>query len=201
MSGTSNATTGFFEGQQMEAWSAYGLAYEKTTQSYRDLWKTLLAIHGVILGISAGIMSRTAYGPDAFLIAAWIAELCSIFLGLFVFKLDIDIESDNALRNALFQYDVGGLGMKRQQGMLDEKTLAQYMTASFVKRLPDYPWSDDYKKLAQTLRSKLPSSQLVPIPERKKIVRRVMAAQKRMVQGFYALSLLGFLLLLLSVLL
>ena len=193
----------FWLDSQSENIRGFGTAQEGIKQSYRDLWKTLIGLHGVILGISIGLMGYKGANPDVFLISTWVSEVISIVLGLVIFKVDIDIERAKKLNDFLFQYDINEISMKESQGKFigDETRREGLIVAAFTRYDPDQSfWSDQAKKWAETYESELPTFNWFKERKMSKIAKCARATHRPMISLFYIISWLSFALLLLSIL-
>lgn len=193
----------FWPDAQTDNIRRFAAARESVKQSYRDLWKTLIGIHGVILGISIALMAYKGANPNVFLVCTWISQVISIFLGLVIFKVDIDIESATESRDFLFRYDMNEISMKEEQGEFigDEVRRQGLIVAALMKCDPDQSSrSDKATEWARTYECELPTFNWLKERKMSQIAKCAKVTHRPMVSLFYIISWLSFGLLLLSIL-
>lgn len=183
---------------------------ENVKESTRDLWKSIISIHGTILGISISLMAYLKNDPNSLLLATWVIQIACITLGLLIFKLDIDREFKHGLNSVQFGMDMNEINERHARGEFLGKEAERegLITASLMKfelsaqgTLGPH-WTELAKKLYAEYEPKLPSSKyFTSLKETglRKVHKVLKREHPRLVSVFYFLSLAAFILLLLSV--
>lgn len=180
------------------------VAQKHHRESHRDLWKTLIGVHSVVLGISGGLMAYSGMQPSNFLIASWICVASALLLGFSVLKIDIDQELDHELKYYQFLHNLHVLSQRKEAGEFaqDSARWEGLIIATFVEFIPDrLVWTPMAKEMHTKYKSELPGSKHASRPRRSGVNRFMFRAYPSIAQGFYLVSLLGLTMLVLSVIL
>lgn len=177
-----------------------------------DLWKTIIMIHSIILGFSAGLTRYLKTTPNFFLKLAWILMIVSIGLGFLIFKLYIDLKTRGTLASFKFSTDMNAFNLSDVKGEFKEdKEKKIGMTAAIFMNLESeritsekdkLRFTDHAKELAQKYKGELQSSKLFKEIEKTRIhtiKEFFLKNSSKFINAFYISSLLAFLTLLLSI--
>lgn len=178
-----------------------------------DLWKSLITIHALILGISGALMGYLKATPDWLLILTWLLQIISIGLGLLIFKLYIDWKAISNLASFKCSMDMNEyllsdtkdefIGNKEKRfGMLIAILMNRISDSRFSEE--DKPkWTEYAEKLAEKYKGELKSSKLF-LEVKKTKIRNIweffVKNTPTLISLFYVLSVLAFVTLLLSIL-
>lgn len=178
-----------------------------------DLWKSIIMIHGVVLGFSAGITRYLRITPNFFLKLAWVLMIISIGLGFLMFKLYIDQKTKWTLASFKFSMDMTALNLSDLKGgfkaNLDKKigmATAIFMNLESERGVPEKDktrFTDRAKELAKKHKAELESSKIFKETEKTRlhaIKEFLVKNNSKFINAFYISSFLAFLTLLLSIL-
>jgi hypothetical protein len=178
-----------------------------------DLWKSMITIHALILGVSVALMGYLKATPDWLLILTWVIQIISIGLGLLIFKLYIDWRAINSIESFKVLTDMNEFRLSETKGEFigkEEKKIGMF-TAIWMNRLSDPrfsekekpKWTEYVKELAKKYKGELISSKLF-LEVKKTKIRRIweffLKKLPKLISVFYFLSVLAFVTLLLSIL-
>jgi hypothetical protein len=178
-----------------------------------DLWKSIITIHSVILGVSVALMGYLKTSPNWLLTLTWVIQIISIGVGFLIFKLYIDWKTKNSLESFKFSTDINTFLLSDMKGEFigeKEKKIGMF-TAILMNRLSDprIPekhkriWSKYAEDLAKKYKGELESSKLFLEIKKTKIQgiwEFFLKNTPKLINGFYILSALAFTTLLLSIL-
>jgi len=153
----------------LETQSEYLKKFEKELGGVEDLtiglWKSIITIHSVILGVSVAISGYLEVPPNFFLKSAWILMIFAIGLGFFIFKFYIDQKRKGAWTSLRFSMDMNALHLSDVKGEFsgnEEKKIGMFV-AIIMNQESDFGipeknqlrWTDDAKKLAKRYKGEL----------------------------------------------
>lgn len=152
----------FWHNQQTEASQKMQVELEKSKDLSLDLWKTIIATHSTILGMSLSLVAYMGNQPNKFLVATWITQILSISLGL----LRVKVFNDGSVREMVarfqFTYNMNEINIRHvnnQFSSTEEKI--GLITATFINSFPDTSTFTKYAlDLAEKYKDKLPTAAL-----------------------------------------
>lgn len=198
-----DSTEKYWIEQQIENQKRFSEAGTKTREGERGLWQSIITIHSTVLAITVSLLSYRGNSPNFFLAGAWIAQIASIGLGLFIFKLDHSREFANSLNSFQFSYDMNEINAAEARGeyfhnqelrkgltisalMKFDKRIGLKQTSLWTKIAEDY-----YKKFnGQLPSSKLFTEEKLTYP--RKLIFALRGRLELLVSFFYILTFLAF---------
>lgn len=192
----------FWHDQQTEASQKMQTELEKSKGLSLDLWKTIIATHSTILGMSLSLAAYMGNTPNKFLVATWISQILSISLGL----LRVKVFNDDSVRGMLarfqFNYNMNEINIRHvnNQFSSSEEKIG-LITATFINSFPDTSTFTEYAlDLAEKHKDKLPTASLfkkTDIPVMSKVFNFI---SPYIAPAFNLFSVIAFVLLILSIL-
>jgi hypothetical protein len=198
---------------QTENLNKYAQEIENVGNLSLDLWKSLITIHALILGISGALMGYLKATPDRLLILTWVLQIVSIGIGFLIFKLYIDWKAISNLASFKFSIDINEYLLWDTKGEFigNEEKKSGMLIAILMNRISDPrfseedkpKWTEYAKKLADKYKGELKSSKLF-LEVKKTKLRNIweffVKNMPKLIGFFYVLSILAFVALLLSIL-
>jgi len=178
-----------------------------------DLWKSIIMIHGVILGVSVALMGYLKAPPNLLLKSTWIIQIISIGIGFLIFYLYIEQKFKGTWASLKLSMNMNAFQLldKRDEFVGKEEKRSGVLLAILMSQESEMiipkedrvKWSENAKKLAEKYKGELESSKLIKELKKTKfraIKEFLMKHNSRFISGFYILSFSAFLTLLLSIL-
>lgn len=139
--------------------------FEKTFESIksheRTFWISLMTLQATLLGISITLTQYLNVSQNIFVKITWVLLICSISLGIIVYKCSLESEASAAIRNLQFNMDMTDFNLKDEQGEFkNEEEKMGLFVASLLKMDTaegDKTFTSYAKELAKKYKSQLPS--------------------------------------------
>ena len=106
----------FWRTQSGESLKKFLIVTENIKNSNRDLWKSMIAVHASILGISISLMTYLKSEPNLLLTGTWVCQIFAIGFGFLIFRLDIDREFKHGLDSFEFSMDTEDISIREARG-------------------------------------------------------------------------------------
>lgn len=152
----------FWHNQQTEASKNMQTELEKSKNLSLDLWKTIIATHLTILGMSLSLAAYMGNQTNKFLVATWISQILSISLGLLSVKIFNDDSFGGMLAKFQFDYNMNEINIRHANNKFSSQEERKGLViAMFINSFPDTSHFTKYAiDLAEKYKDKLPSDSL-----------------------------------------